>query len=194
MTIPRTAPCRADIRCDNAAERHHETSVGESAADSIAGSRPGQGGGASGEAGKPRKGSAIDKPATNADRGDSLPGEDTQLLLTPVQAARTLSVGRTTLYGLLADGVLASVQIGRCRRIPYASVRSYVENLIIQPAWPADPSAMPARVSRPSAKMRGREADAGPAGTASVTVEALSLPFAAEDQAADQVEATGREV
>jgi excisionase family DNA binding protein len=40
------------------------------------------------------------------------------LLLTPEQAARRLSVGRTTVYTLMASGELLSVNIGRCRRVP----------------------------------------------------------------------------
>jgi excisionase family DNA binding protein len=66
---------------------------------------------------------------TAPDEDDRKADEVPTLLLTPKQAAQTLAVGRTTLYGLLSTGVLASVRIGGCRRIPYASVRSYVEEL-----------------------------------------------------------------
>lgn len=46
-----------------------------------------------------------------------------RLLLTPEQAAETLAIGRTTLYGLLSTGALPSVHIGGSRRIPYQAIR-----------------------------------------------------------------------
>ena len=52
-----------------------------------------------------------------------------QLLLTPEEAADVLSVGRSTVYELIRRDRLASVQIGRCRRIPASVLRSYVETL-----------------------------------------------------------------
>ncbi|WP_217708412.1 helix-turn-helix domain-containing protein [Nonomuraea rhodomycinica] len=39
----------------------------------------------------------------------------TRLLLTPVEAARALGVGRTKIYEIMASGALASVKIGRAR-------------------------------------------------------------------------------
>lgn len=53
----------------------------------------------------------------------------TPLLLTVVEAARLLGVGRSTAYELLASGELESVHIGRSRRIPVAAVESYVAGL-----------------------------------------------------------------
>ncbi len=41
-----------------------------------------------------------------------------QLLLTPIEAARALGIGRSKLYELMQDGILESVHIGACRRIP----------------------------------------------------------------------------
>ena len=55
---------------------------------------------------------------------------DDQLLVTPEEAARRLSVGRTTVYELLASGQLHSVSIGRCRRVPVSELCSYVARLI----------------------------------------------------------------
>jgi excisionase family DNA binding protein len=52
-----------------------------------------------------------------------------QLLYTPEQAGEVLAVGRTTVYSLMASGALASVTIGRCRRIPAEALRVYVEQL-----------------------------------------------------------------
>jgi excisionase family DNA binding protein len=49
------------------------------------------------------------------------------LLLTTIQAARLLSVGRTTVYELVAAGDLETVHIGRSMRIPADSVRAFVE-------------------------------------------------------------------
>jgi excisionase family DNA binding protein len=55
---------------------------------------------------------------------------DDQLLVTPEEAARRLSVGRTTVYELLASGQLRSVSIGRCRRVPVSELCCYVARLI----------------------------------------------------------------
>ena len=40
------------------------------------------------------------------------------ILLTPTEAAQTLGIGRSKLYELMQAGVLESVHIGACRRIP----------------------------------------------------------------------------
>jgi excisionase family DNA binding protein len=55
---------------------------------------------------------------------------DDQLLVTPEEAARRLSVGRTTIYELMASGELQSVNIGRCRRVPVSSLSLFVNRLI----------------------------------------------------------------
>jgi excisionase family DNA binding protein len=55
---------------------------------------------------------------------------DDQLLVTPEEAARRLSVGRTTIYELMSSGELQSVNIGRCRRVPVSSLSTFVSNLI----------------------------------------------------------------
>jgi excisionase family DNA binding protein len=52
------------------------------------------------------------------------------LLLTPEEASRRLSVGRTTIYALMASGELSSVNIGRCRRVPVSSLSLFVTRLI----------------------------------------------------------------
>ena len=51
------------------------------------------------------------------------------LLLTPTEAARALGIGRSKLYELLQDGVLESVHIGTCRRIPTDALTSLVNRL-----------------------------------------------------------------
>jgi excisionase family DNA binding protein len=55
---------------------------------------------------------------------------DCELLLSPNEAARRLSLGRTRLYQLLGSGELASVQVGRLRRIPTRALRDYVDGLV----------------------------------------------------------------
>ena len=51
------------------------------------------------------------------------------LLLTPDQAAASLSICRTEVYELLRNGDLESVQIGTSRRIPEACLGEYVHRL-----------------------------------------------------------------
>jgi excisionase family DNA binding protein len=51
------------------------------------------------------------------------------ILLTPVEAARALGIGRSKLYELLQAGVLESVRIGACRRIPAAALSDLVAKL-----------------------------------------------------------------
>jgi excisionase family DNA binding protein len=54
---------------------------------------------------------------------------DDQLLVTPEEAARRLSLGRTTIYELMASGELQSVSVGRCRRVPVSELCSFVARL-----------------------------------------------------------------
>jgi excisionase family DNA binding protein len=56
------------------------------------------------------------------------------LLLTVEQAGQVLAIGRTAVYALLGSGVLASVRIGRSRRIPLAALKDYVTRLAINDA------------------------------------------------------------
>ena len=49
------------------------------------------------------------------------------LLLTMVDAARVLSVGRTTMYELVGAGEIEVVHIGRAARVPVASIEAFVE-------------------------------------------------------------------
>ena len=52
-----------------------------------------------------------------------------KLLLTPEEAAHTLSIGRSKVYELLRAGAIASVRIGASRRIPAEALRAYIGNL-----------------------------------------------------------------
>jgi excisionase family DNA binding protein len=55
-----------------------------------------------------------------------------RLLLTPADAARTLGVGRSKVYELMNFGLLESVHVGRCRRIPTTALAAYVERLLAE--------------------------------------------------------------
>ena len=43
------------------------------------------------------------------------------------EAAAVLAVGRTTLYGLIADGEVGTVRIGRSVRISVSELQAFVE-------------------------------------------------------------------
>ena len=51
------------------------------------------------------------------------------ILLTPTEAARALGIGRSKLYELMQQGVLESVHIGACRRIPTDALLALVAEL-----------------------------------------------------------------
>ena len=52
-----------------------------------------------------------------------------KVLLTPVEAASALGIGRSKLYELLQSGRLPSVRIGACRRISTDSIHRFVTDL-----------------------------------------------------------------
>ncbi|OXM70749.1 MULTISPECIES: helix-turn-helix domain-containing protein [Amycolatopsis] len=61
--------------------------------------------------------------------------EKARVLLTVEDAARALSVGRTTMYALIKAGHIATVRIGHLRRVPAAALTAYVDQLTTeQPA------------------------------------------------------------
>lgn len=51
------------------------------------------------------------------------------LLLTPLEAARRLSISRTSLYELLLTRQITSLKIGRSRRVPADALVDYVDRL-----------------------------------------------------------------
>lgn len=51
-------------------------------------------------------------------------------LLSPTEAARRLSLGKTRLYELLGAGEIPSVRVGSLRRIPTRALREYVDQLV----------------------------------------------------------------
>ncbi|MET8689789.1 helix-turn-helix domain-containing protein [Streptomyces sp. NPDC004732] len=58
----------------------------------------------------------------------ALPPTD-QLLYTPKEAASVLRFGRSTVYELMADGVLRYVKQGRSRRIKRRDLEAFVDSL-----------------------------------------------------------------
>lgn len=52
-----------------------------------------------------------------------------KLLLTPVEAAQALGIGRTKVYELMAGGLLDSVKIGAARRVPAQALAEFVARL-----------------------------------------------------------------
>jgi excisionase family DNA binding protein len=57
-----------------------------------------------------------------------------KLLVTPEEAAVILSVGRTRIFELIANGQLPSVRIGASRRIPMGGLEQLVEQLLDETA------------------------------------------------------------
>ena len=51
------------------------------------------------------------------------------LLLTPAEAAKRLSLARSTLYELVLTGEIVSIKIGRSRRIPIEALTDYIARL-----------------------------------------------------------------
>jgi excisionase family DNA binding protein len=51
------------------------------------------------------------------------------LLLTPIEAARALGIGRTKVYELMAAGRLRSVRLDGCRRISRDDLAVFVAQL-----------------------------------------------------------------
>jgi excisionase family DNA binding protein len=66
---------------------------------------------------------------------------DEQLLLTTVQAAKVLGVGRTTIYQLIKQGDLHPVHVARCCRISWAELERYVAQLEAAQAVEPEPNA-----------------------------------------------------
>ena len=52
-----------------------------------------------------------------------------KLLLTPVEAAKALGIGRSKVYVLIQAGQLKSVRIGSCRRIPLDALHELLADL-----------------------------------------------------------------
>ena len=48
-----------------------------------------------------------------------------RVLLTPMEAAEALCIGRSKVYDLIRNGDLISIKIGKLRRVPVAAVHDY---------------------------------------------------------------------
>ena len=62
-----------------------------------------------------------------------------KLLLTPLEAAHALGIGRSKICELMQTGQLASVHIGACRRVPADALAALVSRL--RESGPAAPAA-----------------------------------------------------
>jgi excisionase family DNA binding protein len=58
-----------------------------------------------------------------------VPNDHAKVLLTIEEAARLLGIGRTKAYALVKSGALASVQIGRLRRIHVQALNEFASHL-----------------------------------------------------------------
>lgn len=54
---------------------------------------------------------------------------DERLLLSVVEAAHRLGIGRTLMYELLTAGLIESVHVGRLRRVPVRALESFVDRI-----------------------------------------------------------------
>lgn len=69
-----------------------------------------------------------------------------KILLTPLEAAAALGIGRSKVYELLQSGQLPSVHVGRCRRVHADAVRRFATSLTAC-AEGSGPSSVPRLVS-----------------------------------------------
>ena len=66
----------------------------------------------------------VMEPGERSDGGDR---HDEKLLLTVIEAARRLGIGRTFMYELLASGQIESVHVGRLHRVPVDALTDFVD-------------------------------------------------------------------
>lgn len=57
-------------------------------------------------------------------------------LISPQEAARRLSLGKTKFYELLGTGVIPSVRVGKLRRVPARALRAFVDQLVVEQVGP----------------------------------------------------------
>lgn len=50
-----------------------------------------------------------------------------KLLLKPIEVIQTLGVSKSKVYEMLARGELPSIRMGRCVRVPVASLNKWIE-------------------------------------------------------------------
>jgi prophage regulatory protein len=51
-----------------------------------------------------------------------------KLLLKPSEVGQMLGIGRSLVYGLIAQGVIPSVRLGRSIRVPKASLEKWIND------------------------------------------------------------------
>ncbi|MEY9904373.1 excisionase family DNA binding protein [Catenulispora sp. MAP12-49] len=56
----------------------------------------------------------------------------TRIMLTVEQAAESIGIGRTTMFGLLKLGDIESVRVGRLRRVPVDAIEAYKARLMAE--------------------------------------------------------------
>ena len=78
---------------------------------------------------------------------------DEQLLLTTVQAARVLGIGRTSVYALMKEGLLHPVHVGRSCRISWGELERFIACL------ESDEPEMPRPGRPPALRVWSRRAD-----------------------------------
>jgi excisionase family DNA binding protein len=60
--------------------------------------------------------------------------ESNPILVSVVEAAHMLSIGRTAAWELVRKQKIKSVKIGRARRVPVSAVQEYVQRLLDEAA------------------------------------------------------------
>jgi excisionase family DNA binding protein len=53
-----------------------------------------------------------------------------RLLLTPAEAAKALGISRASLYPLLMRKEIPSIRVGGLRRVPFAALQRYIDELL----------------------------------------------------------------
>lgn len=104
--------------------------------------------------------------------------EPQRLLLTVEEAAQMLGVGRTTLFGLLQSGQLASVRIGAARRVSVQAIEEFVDQLT-ERTPPPDDAAVEQNAPKRRVSRRPHHRATG--------CEVLRLPFAGGADKAERI-------
>ena len=60
--------------------------------------------------------------------------ESKPILVSVVEVARMLSIGRTAAWELVRKQKIKSVKIGRTRRVPLVAIQDYIQNLLDEDA------------------------------------------------------------
>lgn len=53
-----------------------------------------------------------------------------KLLLSPIETAQALGIGRTLVYDLMREGQLSNLKIGRLRKIPLQTIEQWISSQI----------------------------------------------------------------